>query len=280
MRRVIRIGLLTSLAASPVALGDRLDATRFAAALIEVPHANGYFKFLAVDFYSFAMDLPATKVLCEELFGALTCVGLPWVSIGDYNATREELWSVFSQGLARDLDADFEPSFTLPPTCTGHRRIDWYHLDIDAAQQETIGRPGNVLDVVEPAAIAQAFAALWKPCDLAALVRQGELQAAWCYLSTWRTRILAAQARRQIIEDSLACLFGFLKRAGVMMIWLFCLLVATFLMPFLLGKGGRDEINDEGEFINDEGELWADAPSQDSPGGYISKQVFRRRWAS
>lgn len=215
-RRVIRTGLLTSLAASPVALGDRLDATRFAAALIEVPHANGYFKFLAVDFYGFAMDLPATKVLCEELFGALTCVGLPWVSIGDYNATREELWSVFSQGLARDLDADFEPSFTLPPTCTGHRRIDWaaghrlwavklthrlgianhllleYHLDIDAAQQETIGRPGNVLDVVEPAAIAQAFAALWKPCDLAALVRQGELQAAWCYLSDSAEQCMAS----------------------------------------------------------------------------------------
>ena len=119
-RRVIRTGLLTSLAASPIALDDRLDATRFAAALIEVPRANG--KFLAVEVYGFATDLPATKVLCEELF---TCVGMPWISIKDYNATREELWSVFSQGLARDLDADFEASSSLPATCTGHRRIDW-----------------------------------------------------------------------------------------------------------------------------------------------------------
>ena len=200
-RRVICTGLLTSLAASPIALDDRLDATRFAAALIEVPRANGYFKFLAVDVYGFATDLPATKVLCEELFGALTCLGMP------YNATREELWSVFSQGLARDLDADFEASSSLPATCTGHRRIDWaaghrlwavklthrcgianhllleYHLDINTAQQETIGSPGNVLDVEDAAVIAQAFHDLWKPRDFAALVRQGALQEAWDYLS-------------------------------------------------------------------------------------------------
>ncbi|CAE7225490.1 hypothetical protein AK812_SmicGene19953 [Symbiodinium microadriaticum] len=65
------------------------------------------------------------------------------------------------------------------------------------------------------------------------------------WASTWRTRILAEQARRQIIKDSKALLLGFFRRALIMMLWLCGLLVAPF---FRFGKLGSDEVDGECEY--------------------------------
>ncbi|CAE7201710.1 pol [Symbiodinium sp. CCMP2592] len=154
--------------------GDRLRRRSLCEiTLVEIPSDKGYLKFLAVGFYGYATDLTATKDLVQALIRELASFALPWLIIGDFNAERVDCWPAFAQGLARDLDADFEQSVALPATCTGRRRIDWamanrlwassvkhrlgvanhllveYSFDLSDNTEEKILQQGNVLDVTE-----------------------------------------------------------------------------------------------------------------------------------
>ena len=111
--------LLSAVPMRAIVLGGEHEVHRAAAGVLESQTSQTYYKVVILAFYSKAPNLVQAKAHALQLAQSL---GLPWVCIGDHDATADEPVDIFATGAAYNWDEGFGP---LPPTCTGSRRIDF-----------------------------------------------------------------------------------------------------------------------------------------------------------
>ena len=119
-----RVGLLSKHPLLPVRLSTEFP-DRVVCGALELPAiGGGYQKVLFASVYGFAGDSALSRRLHVQVADALLAYELPFLLLGDFNLTEEELAELFCTRRVLCLDHPFQIT-PLPATCTGTRRIDY-----------------------------------------------------------------------------------------------------------------------------------------------------------
>ena len=209
----IRVALLSRLPLRKVQLSEDIDASRYVAAVIGTVNP-----VVISCVYGHADNLTEARKHACAVSKGLSCLGFPWVALGDWNAETDELCSLFAAGHARCLDDGFDP---LCSTCTGSRRIDFgitgpgsrlfaselhhrpgvadhllvgYTVPCDHSVRGGCG-PRRAVVTEEAASAATRFHERWKPEDFASAVAEADVNLAWQLLSDAAEFALCADVR-------------------------------------------------------------------------------------
>ena len=202
-----RVAILCSLPSRAIGLDFDGDQSRICAIQCEIKTDSGYFKFCVASFYGQVNATSVSKECALNAVQAIRRFSLPWAALGDWNLTHDEMSYIFSHGLARCFDEDFQIVDMLPPTCIGTRRIDFgigcglwptctsqsagvadhdcvqYELDVSYSVQCLAMHPRRQVSWDSEAEIHQLFLAQWCPERFQRLLLQNELDEAWTLLS-------------------------------------------------------------------------------------------------
>ena len=211
-----RVALISRLPTRWLPLQIDVEEDRVCAMLCEVKLRHSYFKFCVACCYGPVADVPRAREMATQVATAMSQFALPWIALGDWNLTSDEMASIFSTGMARCFDTEFEVEARLPPTCSGTRRIDFamghgiwpsatfqcagladhnlvgYDLDMCYSAHGLCVRPRCPIKDDSEQDILAKFHSTWVPQHFHEMLRRTQLDQAWELLSDTAERCLCA----------------------------------------------------------------------------------------